>query len=272
MARGRLISKTLGTASKRFVALAADLGPLGEFAQALFLLLIASTDDFGRHDGDSYTVKHSVWPTSHRSDGDFETALSGMARVGLLTRYEVDDRMYLQINNFDEHQPGLHKRRSSKFPEPPGNSRQFPEIPSEGKGSEGKVREEEVKAPAVLTPQPPPQPIFGRRNPDLMTYGPVKLWASQFRDEIVPLVATHFGGDRDAANTPAREWIGELDAANQARTPSGDAVLQPAKWWSAQAAQRWATGTAVVDRGVENILRGLAEAEARDAARKAARS
>lgn len=82
-------------------------------------------------------------------------------------------------------------------------------------------------------------PIHGRRNPDLLTYGPVKLWASQFRDEIVPLVATHYGGDRDAAYRPALSWVGELDEANQLTTPSRDVLTHPAKWWTDRAAERW---------------------------------
>lgn len=97
-----------------------------------------------------------------------------------------------------------------------------------------------------------------------MTHGPVKLWASQFRDELVPLVATHFGGDRDTAYRPALEWVGALDAANLATPPSREAVVQPAKWWSAAAADKWGTGVdAEVDRGAENIRKWLAEEAAR---------
>lgn len=81
--------------------------------------------------------------------------------------------------------------------------------------------------------------LHGRRNLDLMTYGPVKLWASQFRDEIVPLVATHFGGDRDVADGPARAWIGDVDEANQTTVPSAAALKAPAKWWTEQAIARW---------------------------------
>lgn len=99
-------------------------------------------------------------------------------------------------------------------------------------------------------PTAPPlrtDPIFGRRNPDLLTFGPVKLWASQFRDEILPLVATHFGGNRDAAESPARAWIGELDEQNQRTTPSRDAISKPSKWWSERAAERWGVAQSVVD-------------------------
>jgi hypothetical protein len=46
--------------------------------------------------------------------------------------------MFVQINNFDAHQPGLHKRTAPHFPEPPGSSRESSEIPSEEKGIEQK--------------------------------------------------------------------------------------------------------------------------------------
>ena len=101
-------------------------------------------------------------------------------------------------------------------------------------------------ADAPTTPTLPVS-IHGRRNLDLMTYGPIKLWASQFRDEILPLVATHFSGDRDKADGYTRAWIRELDAANQATTPSREALANMAKWWSAQARERWGAQASVVD-------------------------
>jgi uncharacterized protein YdaU (DUF1376 family) len=103
-------------------------------------------------------------------------------------------------------------------------------------------------ADAPAAPPPRTDPIFGRRNPDLFTYGPVKLWASQFRDEILPLVATHYGGDLDAADKPARAWIAELDEQNRSTTPSKDAINKPAKWWSERAAERWGVDADAVER------------------------
>lgn len=81
--------------------------------------------------------------------------------------------------------------------------------------------------------------IFGRRNLDLMTYGPIKLWASQFRDEILPLVATHCGGDMDEADRQARAWVRSVDEANQAAIPSREALAKPNRDWSAKAQERW---------------------------------
>lgn len=121
MARGRLISKSLGS-SRKFHALILSGGKLGEFAQVLFMLIIANTDEFGRMPGDAFTVKALVLPTSTRSERDFDRSLGLLADVGLVERYQVNDAIYLQVQQFDEHQVNLHKRTSSKFPESPGIS------------------------------------------------------------------------------------------------------------------------------------------------------
>lgn len=100
-------------------------GKLGEFCQILFPLVIANTDDFGRMPGDAFTVKNVVLPSSRRQEKDFDRALDVLANVGLVERYTVDGRIYLQVNQFDEHQPNLHKRTASRFPECPGNDRRY---------------------------------------------------------------------------------------------------------------------------------------------------
>lgn len=122
MARGRLISRSLGS-SRKYHALLGAGGKLGEFCQVLFPLVIANTDDFGRMPGDAFTVKNVVLPSSRRPEKDFESALAAMEHVELLTRYAVDGEIYLQVNHFDEHQPNLQKRGASAFPGPSGDTR-----------------------------------------------------------------------------------------------------------------------------------------------------
>jgi hypothetical protein len=134
MARGRLISRTLGS-SRKFAALQQTAGKLGEFAQSLYPLLVANSDDYGRMAGDAFTVKHAVFPTSPRREDDFLAAIQSMHRVRLIHWYEANGLQLIQIMDFEAHQPGLHKRTGSKFPEPPVN---FPEIPSEFKRTESK--------------------------------------------------------------------------------------------------------------------------------------
>ena len=156
MARGRLVSRTLGS-SRKFAALSQTAGKLAEFAQTLYPLLVANSDDYGRMAGDAFTVKHAVFPTSRRKEGEFRLALNAMHNSGLIRLYDAEGQLTLQIEQFDEHQPGLSKRTKSKFPGPPVNFTEIPESPgssgategnrTEFKGTEGKRREEDQNLP-----------------------------------------------------------------------------------------------------------------------------
>lgn len=145
MARGRLVSRTLGS-SRKFAALQKAGGELCEFAQTLYPLLIACSDDFGRQAGDAFTVKLVVFPSSPRTQDEFALALASLASVGLVHWYEAPGGQVVEITEFTAHQPGLHKRTVSKFPPFPGN---FPEIPSEEKRTEQKGREQNKKGASL---------------------------------------------------------------------------------------------------------------------------
>lgn len=135
-----MISKALSTSEKR-AALHQVAPQLAEFCQAMYPLMVAHSDDFGRLQGDPFTVKHAIEPTSPRQIPDFEAGLQALHQVGLIQWYGTNGRKFIQIQNFEPHQQGLHKRTKSLFPEPPGDSGNFPEIPSEEKGRELKGRE-----------------------------------------------------------------------------------------------------------------------------------
>lgn len=131
-----MLSKSLST-SRKFRALLDKAGKRREFDQILYALIVAHADDFGRLEGDSFTIKNLCYPASPRSQRDFEGALQALNDVGLIAWYEVEQRRYVQIAQFDEHQVGLHKRTRSRFPEPPAVSGKFPEIASELNRTEG---------------------------------------------------------------------------------------------------------------------------------------
>jgi hypothetical protein len=136
-----MFAKTLST-SRRYGRLHEVAGKRAEFCQALYPLLVAHADDFGRLPGDVFTVKHAVVPTSPRKEHDITAALAALHLVGLIHWYEVGDAKCIQIENFEEHQQGLHKRSKSRFPEPQGNSGKVREIPSEQNRTEEKGTEE----------------------------------------------------------------------------------------------------------------------------------
>lgn len=129
MARGRLISRSLGS-SRKFHALLRAGGKLGEFCQVLFPLIVANTDDYGRMPGDAFTVKNVVLPSSPRPERDFDRALAVLCDVHLIVRYVIDGVIYLQIHDFDDHQPGLHKSKVERFPSCPADVQQMTTLES----------------------------------------------------------------------------------------------------------------------------------------------
>lgn len=144
MARGRLISRTLGS-SRKFADLHRHAGKLREFCQALYPLMVSNTDDFGRMAGDAFTVKHAVFPTSPRDEEEFQAALVAMHNARLIQIYTDESKqLCIQVCQFDTHQPGLSKRTKSRFSEPPVNFTEIPgisreprEIPKQLKRIEG---------------------------------------------------------------------------------------------------------------------------------------
>lgn len=136
-----MISKALST-SEKFAALALEAGDFAEFCQSLYPLLVSHSDDFGRLQGDPFTVKHLCHPSSPRSLPEFERAIRHLHNVKLIGWYQLAGHWFIEIQNFDPHQIGLHKRTRSAFPKFPGNSGKFPLIPSEEKGTELNLTEE----------------------------------------------------------------------------------------------------------------------------------
>lgn len=192
-----MISKSLST-SKRFADVATLAGSLGEFCQALFPLLVSHADDFGRLEGDPFTVKHLCHPTSSRPVQEFQLALEFLARSGLIHVYETAEHgQIIQIAGFDAHQTGLHKRTDSRFP---GNSRKFPEIPTrrEGKGTEGNRTEENRN-------EPPSARLSVSYGDDGFQDPVITERAGRFVERYAELYPEHRHGARYAVK-PARDY------------------------------------------------------------------
>lgn len=137
MAEKRMIHKSIS------VSETVNSGLTDIFHMLLFSWMIPHFDDFGRMPGSPAKVKGLVCPLLlNKSSKDVEIAITEMAQVGLIYWYEVDGQKYIQAVNFEEHQTGLHKRTKSKFPEFPGISGNFTDIPPEGKGREGNRTEQ----------------------------------------------------------------------------------------------------------------------------------
>ena len=108
-----MLSKAIST-SKKFAA--AGRTPMGEFAQLLYTLLQPHCDDFGRQEGDPFTVKHKVLPTSARTEDEFRQALQSLRSEGLIEWYDSDKGQVIEVVGFAQHQTGLHRKTTSEFP------------------------------------------------------------------------------------------------------------------------------------------------------------
>lgn len=240
-----MISKSLSS-SRKFAALNHE--PLGEFCQVLYMLLIAHSDDFGRLEGDLFTVKHLVIPSSKRDETQIQQALTALDAVKLIAWYEVDGSRYVQIIDFERHQSGLHKRTSSRFPRVPGKSRKFSGVPSELKGTEqngteenGRVRSAEPKIPQKAAGRS--YGVFGGSLPrehldhaacdDSLS----RCVPNAVHGKLANGLAPRHGGDRDAAKAALLAWYPAVWSSLPPDFVMGDAF----KFWQSRFDAAFAT-------------------------------
>lgn len=263
MARGRLISKSLGS-SRRFHQLLDAGGKLGEFCQVLFPLLVANSDDFGRLEADAFTVKHVVLPTSRRPEIEFAAALTVLQSCKLIDVYEIDGNSYLQIRQFDIHQPNLHKRTTSKFPEPPEDSGKVREIPPQSN----------IRYSGTQNPEENPEP--GTQNPEprvaLMTVGAFgQFWHAYPKKtgKAEALKAFQKLKPSDALVARMIAAVGEQSSSVQWQREGGQFIPNPATWlrqgrWDDEVPQQTSMVSDVGLRNQASAAAALAFLEERD--------
>ncbi|MEK3673588.1 DnaD domain-containing protein [Paenibacillus sp. FSL R10-2771] len=137
MAEKRMISKVISISEK-----VNELPSI--FDMLLFTWMIPHTDDFGRMAGSPGKVRHLVVPMLDCTKEDVSTSLQRLQAQGLILWYEADGERVVQIQQFEKHQQGLHKRTRSKFPDFPGSSGNHPVIPSELNRTELNLTEENL--------------------------------------------------------------------------------------------------------------------------------
>lgn len=76
------------------------------------------------------------------------------------------------------------------------------------------------------------------RHPDLITLGPVELWASQFQ-QLVSMAASSSGGDTTKADAEVRAWVADVDDGLIRDGAESSAIKQPRKFWQELAADRF---------------------------------
>ena len=87
------------------------------FEQITYIRLILLADDYGRLDGRDVILKSYCYPLDDKvTRSAISKAISHMVNVGLLQKYEVNNKPYLCFPNFGKHQ--RIRSKTSKYPEP----------------------------------------------------------------------------------------------------------------------------------------------------------
>ncbi len=90
---------------------------LGWFEQSTYIRLILLADDYGRLDGREMIIKSYGFPIDDKvTKSAISKAISALVKVGLLQRYEVNDKPYLLFPNWERYQ--RLRSKNSKCPPP----------------------------------------------------------------------------------------------------------------------------------------------------------
>lgn len=89
------------------------------FEEVFFYRLIVTVDDFGRMDARPAILRSRMFPLKTITDKQINDALNKLATVGIVQIYEWENRTYLQLVTWENHQ--RIRNQKSKFPAPPDN-------------------------------------------------------------------------------------------------------------------------------------------------------
>ena len=105
---------------KESIKCSPQIDALTWFEEVVFYRLIVTADDYGCFDGRPIVIKNSLFPTKDSvTVKSIESALSHLASVGLIYRYESNGMPYLTFPTWERHQRVRNKHR--KYPQPEKN-------------------------------------------------------------------------------------------------------------------------------------------------------
>ena len=101
---------------KESICTSEEIDALTWFEEVLFYRLMVKCDDYGRCDGREKVIRGNCFPLKDVTAKDISKALEKLVAVGLVMRYTVGGKPYLQLSTWERHQQIRTKR--SKFPAP----------------------------------------------------------------------------------------------------------------------------------------------------------
>ena len=94
-----------------------QINELSWFEEALFYRLIVNCDDYGRFDGRVPVIKNRLFPLKENLTAkQVKDGINKLASVGLVILYEYDEKPFLHLPTWNDHQSVRAKR--SKYPAP----------------------------------------------------------------------------------------------------------------------------------------------------------
>ena len=102
---------------KESICTSDSLNELDWFSEVLFYRLIVNCDDYGRFDGRLAVLKNRLFPLKDNITlKNVETAINKLVSSGLVCRYKANDKPFLFLPTWNEHQQIRAKK--SKYPAP----------------------------------------------------------------------------------------------------------------------------------------------------------
>lgn len=112
---------------KESICFSDSIDALSWFEEVLFYRILVNCDDYGRFDGRLAVLKSRLFGLKKKlSQTAIEKGLVKLETIGLIRRYSVEDKPYLAVTGWDNHQRVRNKR--SKFPGPAANCCQLTSI------------------------------------------------------------------------------------------------------------------------------------------------
>lgn len=102
---------------KESICTSDSIDELNWFEEVLFYRLIVNCDDFGRFDGRSAVIKNRLFPLKDSVTlKNVEIAINKLVRAGLVSCYKANEKPFLFLPTWNDHQSVRAKK--SKYPEP----------------------------------------------------------------------------------------------------------------------------------------------------------
>lgn len=101
---------------KESICTSESLDQLNSFQENVFYRLIVNCDDFGRMDARLKVLAARLYPLKDIRAEQIENALQALSSAGLVTRYNVGGKPFVQMKTWERHQQIRAKK--SKYPAP----------------------------------------------------------------------------------------------------------------------------------------------------------